>query len=261
MTLSARPSVGVISFMITLTAPQRFTLGVLGAALMLLSTNDFVQAAVLFDNGAPDFQAAVESDFDLSVKPGNNFALPVEAGDDFAFTNSSDVTRITWSGVYASEQIVAIDPAIDQFSVRIFEFLDGRPAISPIVAFNNINVNRSNAPQNTFFYNYSFTPTQPFTLKPSKYLLSVVNNTAGTRLNWFWATSNQQGNDFGRFQPNDAWFDDVNAVELSFAIEGNSTPVPTPALLPGLIGLGVGLWRKRKLAANDQLNKRNQADT
>ncbi|XHX78598.1 MAG: PTPA-CTERM sorting domain-containing protein [Stenomitos frigidus ULC029] len=53
-----------------------------------------------------------------------------------------------------------------------------------------------------------------------------------------------QGNDFGRFQPNDSWFDDVNTAELSFSIEGNPTSVPTPALLPGLIGLGIGAWRK-----------------
>jgi hypothetical protein len=84
----------------------------------------------------------------------------------------------------------------------------------------------------------------------------VVNNTkADASLNWFWATSNENGNDFGRFQPGDQWFVDVNTAELSFAIEGNSKPVPTPALLPGLIGLGIGAWRKRQLAAKDRSGK------
>ena len=229
--------------MMTLTAPQQLTLGVLGAAFLVCSIDNPAQAAVLFDNGAPNFRLAIESDF----------ALPVKAGDDFTFTSNNEVTKITWSGLYAAGQSVSVTPTVDQFSVRIFELLNGRPAISPIVTFNNTSVARAANPQNIFFYNYSFTPTEPFMLKAGSYLLSVVNNTeADASLNWFWATSNENGNDFGRFQPGDQWFVDVNTAELSFAIEGNPKPVPTPALLPGLIGLGIGAWRKRQLAAKDR---------
>lgn len=229
--------------MMTLTAPQQLTLGVLGAALLVCSIKNPAQAAVLFDNGAPDLRLAIESDF----------ALPVEAGDNFTFTSSNDVTKITWSGLYASRQAVSLTPTADQFSVRIFEFLNGSPAVSPLVAFNNVSVDRSGNPQNQFFYNYSFAPPQPLTLKAGNYLFSVVNNTeADTILNWFWATSNETGNDFGRFQPGDQWFVDSNTAELSFALEGNSKSVPTPALLPGLMGLGISAWRKRQLAAKDR---------
>jgi len=35
---------------------------------------------------------------------------------------------------------------------------------------------------------------------------------------------------------------------ISSADYGNATPIPTPALLPGLIGMGVAAWRKRKAA-------------
>ncbi|NJN88393.1 MAG: PTPA-CTERM sorting domain-containing protein, partial [Leptolyngbyaceae cyanobacterium SL_7_1] len=31
--------------------------------------------------------------------------------------------------------------------------------------------------------------------------------------------------------------------------KGNETPIPTPALLPGLIGLGVSAYRKHKARA------------
>lgn len=37
-----------------------------------------------------------------------------------------------------------------------------------------------------------------------------------------------------------------NALGICVRIGGGTTGVPTPALLPGLIGLGVGLLRKRK---------------
>ncbi|PSB33625.1 PTPA-CTERM sorting domain-containing protein [Stenomitos frigidus] len=240
--------------MITLTAPQQFTLGVLGVAVLSLSTGNAAQAAVLFNNGAPDLQVAVRSDF----------GFPVEAGDNFTFATSNAITNITWSGLYSSATAVSTAPSVDQFSVRIFEFLNGTPAIAPAFTFDNISVNRSVNPQNTFFFNYSFAPTQPLALKAGSYLLSIVNNTqADTNLDWFWATSQQDGNNLGRFQPGDAWFNDTNTAELAFALEGNNIPatptpapapvppkaVPTPALLPGLIGFGVTLWRKRRSAS------------
>lgn len=36
------------------------------------------------------------------------------------------------------------------------------------------------------------------------------------------------------------------------SLQGSVQPVPTPALLPGLVGLGLGAWRKRKQAAVSQ---------
>jgi hypothetical protein len=36
---------------------------------------------------------------------------------------------------------------------------------------------------------------------------------------------------------------------ISFAQGGTATGVPTPALVPGLVGLGLSVWRKRKLDA------------
>lgn len=243
--------------MVTLTTPQQFTLGVLGAAFLGLSTGGVAQASVLFNNGAPDFQTAVRSDF--------NF--PVEAGDDFALSTNSAVSNITWSGFYSSSTTVSTDPVSDNFSVRIFSFVNNQPAIAPVFAFNNVNVQRSLNSQNTFFYDYSFAPTQPFTLNAGNYLLSVVNSTdTNQTLDWFWARSKQDGNDVGRFHPGDAWFKDGNEAELAFTINGTGivpppspmpapsppSSVPTPVLLPGLIGFGLNLWRKRRCSVIDR---------
>jgi subtilisin-like proprotein convertase family protein len=40
-------------------------------------------------------------------------------------------------------------------------------------------------------------------------------------------------------------------VELNIQTQ----PVPTPALLPGLIGLGLGIWRKRKAETAASVNE------
>ena len=41
----------------------------------------------------------------------------------------------------------------------------------------------------------------------------------------------------------------TSASGKTYLYSGDATPVPTPALLPGLIGLGLGMWRKRKAEA------------
>jgi hypothetical protein len=38
--------------------------------------------------------------------------------------------------------------------------------------------------------------------------------------------------------------------DQAFRLHGNATAVPTPALLPGLVGMGMAAWRKRKAVAS-----------
>lgn len=39
---------------------------------------------------------------------------------------------------------------------------------------------------------------------------------------------------------------------INYEVIGDSTPIPTPAMLPGLIGMGLGFMRKRKAEATEQ---------
>jgi hypothetical protein len=41
----------------------------------------------------------------------------------------------------------------------------------------------------------------------------------------------------------------VQRFSFGIAIEGDTTSIPTPALLPGLVGFGLSVWRKRKAEA------------
>jgi len=40
-----------------------------------------------------------------------------------------------------------------------------------------------------------------------------------------------------------------------FVSNGNITPIPTPALLPGLVGMGIAAWRKRKNEPSEQVTE------
>jgi hypothetical protein len=48
---------------------------------------------------------------------------------------------------------------------------------------------------------------------------------------------------------------DPDGVALDNVSYGTTTPIPTPALLPGLIGLGLGVLRKRKAEAAKSANE------
>ncbi len=40
----------------------------------------------------------------------------------------------------------------------------------------------------------------------------------------------------------------ISEGDQAFRLYGSAAAIPTPALLPGLIGMGIGVWRKRKTA-------------
>jgi hypothetical protein len=46
------------------------------------------------------------------------------------------------------------------------------------------------------------------------------------------------------------FFTNDSIGDQAFRLHGNATAVPTPALLPGLVGMGMAAWRKRKAVAS-----------
>lgn len=201
------------------------------------------QAAVLFDNGPSDLQATFLSN------PINPF-VPAEGGDDFSLSNAASITKITWSGIYFSGSLPS-DDFTDDFSVRLFNIVNGVPDINPFATLSGLFTRIDsglNVEPDADLYNHALTLTTPFSIGAGDYLLSITNSFDANSIDeWGWATHDWlAGNAYSR-TPGDAWGN--ASAELSFAIEGDTTPVPTPALLPGLIGLGLGVWRKRKAEA------------
>ncbi len=205
------------------------------AGISLLNTLS-AQAAVLFDNGASNLQAVFPSN-------QNSPDFLLEAGDDFKLNSDANITKVTWSGIY----LFGITPLIDNFSVRLFNILDGVPDINPFATLNG-SLSRVDSgldvdPDATL-YDYALTPTTPFSIGAGNYLLSIVNTTANPGDDWAWAINNFEGSNYYRVNSRDAW-ENVQ-TELSFKVEGNTTPIPTPALLPGLIAFGASVLRQRK---------------
>jgi hypothetical protein len=93
----------------------------------------------------------------------------------------------------------------------------------------------------------SYNPVAPYTYSP----IGTVYSTDAL---------NPGGSPQAQFVGNQVWFDDrgnqddqdFNDFGIAFqAAEPDTTAVPTPALLPGLIGLGLGAWRKRKAKSQE----------
>jgi len=157
-----------------------------------------------------------------------------------------------WAGIYNFGDDFLAD---DDFSIRIFDISNGSPLSTPRFEYSNTQVSRREIGPGVYGYKYDL--DTPATLAAGNYFLSIVNNTPTDPDDWGWSFSDKGfGNPFfrDRLQQSDGSFEVVDwnrllpsdSQELAFRIEGESTPIPTPALLPGLIGLGIGVFKKRK---------------
>jgi len=210
------------------------------------------QAALLFTNGESSSKTGLISDLCVAGICDPNTAIFNEVGDDFTLSSTSVIQGVLWDGAYDFGDDAVAD---DDFSVRIFDILNGSPLATPRLEYSNTQVSRSDLGSGLYRYRYDL--STPATLAAGNYFLSIVNNTPNDNDDWFWAFSRKgAGNPFFRDRPqlSDGSFEVVDwnplprdsSKELAFAIGGEPTAVPTPALLPGLIGLGIGVLRKRK---------------
>ena len=230
----------------------RLTLVMAGVSAAIVGFNpSAAEAALLFTNGNPLSPSGPISDLCAVGICDPNTAVFNEVGDNFALSSRSVVQSVLWSGGYAFGDDLL---ATDNFSVRIFDLSNGVPLAVPRLDYSNIQVSRSDLGGGLHRYRYDL--STPVTLASGNYFLSVVNNTPTDPDDWFWAGSSfpGAGNPFFRDRPqqSDGSFEVVDwqplppegSAELSFAIRGES--VPTPALLPGLIGLGAVAFKKRR---------------
>jgi hypothetical protein len=147
-------------------------------------------------------------------------------------------------------------------TLSYFLFADngGVPASAFFASGQGANVTKQTTGNSAFGYTeyaYSFDLANPVNLLAStKYWfgLHLSNNFDFDEI--YWETT---GSGFGLQSKSslggtfDNWIN--NGTQRAFNLTGNAEAIPTPALLPGLIGMGVTAICKRKAAAAESANK------
>ncbi|MBD1917973.1 MULTISPECIES: PTPA-CTERM sorting domain-containing protein [Cyanophyceae] len=224
---------------------------VASAFLSILVANAPAKAATLVDNRSLEVVGFLGGDPDSETQ--------VEFGTGFDLNADAAITRILWSGAYGPSNTRT--PSTDNFSVRLFTIegvdSDGLVNTAPLTTLSgdvSYSVQRIQGYQDITEYDvyfYTLSLSNPFSLNSGVYLLSILNDTsADLDDNWGWTRTTQGGAQF-RFDATEPWA--RLAGGLDFAIEGdvkdNPAMIPTPTVLPGLLGLGMGIWRKRRAEA------------
>jgi len=111
----------------------------------------------------------------------SNTGSQQQEGSPFNSSASSTITAINWWGVYFAGLT-----ASDSFTIRLFDFSGGVPAIDPF--FNTTGQTRIDTGQTNGFglevFSYSVSLTNPVTVDADQlYLLSILDNTNN---NWRW---------------------------------------------------------------------------
>ncbi|MBE9063719.1 PTPA-CTERM sorting domain-containing protein [cf. Phormidesmis sp. LEGE 11477] len=161
----------------------------------------------------------------------------VEAGYEFGVTSSRNISQILWSGTEST----------DSFLVNLFRREDSAPLATLTGNISSFveSVQLYNDPTVVDLSFYTLSLDSPFNLDSGDYVLSVQNSS-----DWNW-TRIDGGTTLFRFD-GDSWEDGLmssGGLDLSFSSSTAphpAQPIPTPALLPGLIGLGMTTLRKQR---------------
>ena len=185
--------------------------GVLCLGLALSAT---ARSADIFDNGPPDFGGPVTSD----LGP-DNFV----AADNFRLQEGKTViTSVQWYGGYAGD----IVKNVDDFTIRIFEDIDGAPALTPTVLDLHVGhvtrelVAEDTVAPRTFKYLTNMGPIE--LTADTTYYVSIANNSSvGGEIDWGWnASATDTEKAWGRLNDTGPWTQ-PGAIGRAFKLGGS----------------------------------------
>lgn len=139
-------------------------------------------AEIVFQSGEGNGSFGLLSDFD-----GTHFSGQQQIGYEFILPETVEIEQIQWSGQYFPDGKLIQS----QFSVRIFEIVNGTPATMPKIDVSVDDIRFTDSGIERFahpVFNY-VAVLKPITLNSGRYLLSIVNNTKGQTDDWLWMTS------------------------------------------------------------------------
>ncbi len=174
-----------------------------------------------------------------TINSNINDESTLEAGYNFDVADTgTDISQVFWSGTKAT----------DSFLVRLFRPQDSMPFASLTGNISSFvkSVQAYDEPTTVDLSFYTLSLDSPFRLDSGEYVLSIQNNS-----DWGWTRINR-GTTLFRFDATDPWeYGVMSSGALDIGFTRNTMPhptqtVPTPALLPGLIGIGVTALRNRR---------------
>lgn len=227
------------------TTAKKVALGMTGAVLLALSTVEAAQALTVFDNRA-SFTSAVGS------LPNIGFEGLAPAG---GFTDFA-TTGLTQSGVNFSSVrppntpptvnslLFVVDPA---FNPDGYNWGSGALLIGGLRGTINVTL-----PGGINVVGTDFSTILPYASDLTVTLSTGVSRTVSA-LNFpnraFIGFISETPISSLSFTSLDG-YPQLDNFTFGSRIVEQSTPIPTPALLPGLIGLGVAAWKRRKSAVS-----------
>ena len=238
-----------ISLRIIKTMQTMNYLSITATAVLLFSAR-LAAAAVVYTAGPYSASnGAWRSDFDptpASVPNSTN-----QLADKFTLTTSYRITGVYWWGLYAEGNT----PLSDNFTIRVFESVNGRPAVNPLYQFLLGNPGRSPTGITSSGYNvYAYTATFPSPASlwgGTDYWFCIANNTIDDQNDsWYWMLAG--GPDYVRpyenyLRESDAlqWIRPNFQFPLAYDLLGEPVPEPGGAALAGGV-MALSLLRRRR---------------
>jgi hypothetical protein len=197
--------------------------------LVVMPSAPLGRAATVYDNGISSVNNGRVNDM--------NYPVFDMHADNFSLAVGATVNQVSWLGGYKNGNL--LPDADDSFTISFFAFGGGTPATTAFATFVVGAVPRQLTSQTLssgspiFSYSAQFPDTQ---LSAGTYLLSIMNQHAGTK-QWFWADlDSPAGDSFGMVNQGTPWHEFSGGGVAEFAFTLVEIPEPSAA---GLIWLGI----------------------